>query len=73
MARVIVTHIVIWLKKMSFKSDSLDVIKLDTLADLENDETLTEANNQPEKLGGNVTWHNLVMTTTDGNCVTLLG
>ena len=36
-------------KKMFFKCDSPDVIKLDTLADLENDEpeTPTEANNQP--------------------------
>ena len=60
MAWVIMTRDVIWLKKMYFKSDSPGVIDLDTLADLENDETPTEANHQPEKLGGSVTWHSSV-------------
>ena len=66
-AWVIMTRDVIWLKKMFFKGDSPEVIKLDTLTELENDETLTEANNQPEKPGGNVTWHNHVVTTSDAN------
>ena len=45
-AWVIATRDVIWLKKMFFKSDSPDVIELDTLADLETNETETptEAN-----------------------------
>ena len=52
-----------------FKGDSPDVIVLDTLADLENDETPTEANNQPERTGGSVTWHSSVVTSSELNCV----
>ena len=44
---VIMTGDVFWLKKMFFKHDSPDVIELDTLANLKNDKTPTEANNQP--------------------------
>ena len=74
-AWVIMTHDVIWLKKMFFKSDSPDVMELDTLADLENDEpeTPTEANNQSEKPGGRVTWHSSVVTPKELNCVTCSG
>ena len=70
-----VTGDVIWLKKMFFKSASPGVIKLDTLAGLENDEpeTPTEANNQPEKPGGRVTWHSSVTTPQESNCVMCSG
>ena len=72
-ARVIMKRDVIWLKKMFFKRDSPDVIELDTLADLENDETPTEADNQPEKPGGRVTWHSSVATPQESNRVTRSG
>jgi hypothetical protein len=72
-AWVIVTHDVVWLKKMFFKSDSPDLIELDTLVDLENNETPTEANNQPEKLGGSVTWHSSVAPLQELKCVTCSG
>ena len=72
-ARVIVTHDGICPEKMCFKSDSPDIIEHDTITDLENDETPTEANNQPEKLGGSVTWHSSFATPQELNCVTCSG
>lgn len=48
-----------WLKRMFFKSDTIDIIKLDTLEDFD--------------LGCSVMWHSPVVKTPNMNHITCLG
>ena len=80
-SRVIVTRDVICVKLMHFQPDTIaGVLELedmqDVLDDVEDvcaDDAMSDASVTPLKLGGNVTWHNPVVTVSTVSRVTQSG
>ena len=80
-SRVIVMHDVIWLKHMHFQPDNVArVLELedvqDVLDDIEDvcaDSVMSDASVTPLKSGGNVTWHDPVVTVPTTSSVTQSG